>query len=122
MNKISSKSEVFEFSGEAEALEGCMWPAMPIFKFGWANPVKSHKWKFGSDWLSLSRVIVVTNPGGGGGGRNPLLGWGGYMWPVMPIFEHDRAIPVKNRVWKFGSDWLSLSRVIVATNKNKNNK
>ena len=34
---------------------------MPIFKLGLAIPVKSHVWKFGSDWLSLSRVIVSTN-------------------------------------------------------------
>ena len=33
---------------------GCKWPAMPIFKIGRAIPVKSHEWKFGSDWLSLS--------------------------------------------------------------------
>ena len=42
--------------------------------------------------------------------------WGRYMWPAMPIFELVRAIPVKIHVWKFGSDWLNLSRVIVSTN------
>ena len=31
---------------------------MPIFELGWAIPTKSHVWKFGSDWLSLSRVII----------------------------------------------------------------
>ena len=36
----------------------------------------------------------------GGGGRNPLLG--GYIWPVMPIFELGWAIPVKSHVLKFG--------------------
>ena len=48
---------------------------MPIFELGQALPVKSHVGKFGSDWLSLSRVTVVTDLGG----RNPLLGH--YMWP-----------------------------------------
>ena len=42
---------------------------MPIFKLGWAIPVKSHVWKFGSNWLSLSRVIIWIF----WGGRNPLL-------------------------------------------------
>ena len=45
---------------------------MPIFGLGWAIPVKSHLCKFGSDWLSLSRVIVSTNIFLWG--RNPLLG------------------------------------------------
>ena len=40
---------------------GCKWPAMPIFGLGWAIPGKSHLCKFGSDWLSLSRVFVSTN-------------------------------------------------------------
>ena len=51
-----------------------MWPAMPIFKLGRAIPVKSHMCKFGSDWLSLSRVIMSTNIFLWG--RNPLLGGG----------------------------------------------
>ena len=38
----------------------------------------------------------------------------------MPIFKHGRAISVKSHVQKFGSDWLSLSRVIVSTNKHTN--
>ena len=37
----------------------------------------------------------------------------------MPIFELVRAIPVKSHVCKFGYDWLSLSRVIVSTDKKK---
>ena len=46
---------------------------MPIFVHSWAIPVRSHVWKFGSDWLSLSRVIVarlkkITPAQGGGGG------------------------------------------------------
>ena len=44
---------------------------------------------------------------------------GGYMWPVMPIFELGRAFLDKSHVWKFGLDWLRLSRVIVVTNKKK---
>ena len=37
----------------------------------------------------------------------------------MPIFEPGRAIPAKSREWKFGSDWLSVSRVTVVTKKKK---
>ena len=132
-----------------------MWPAMPIFGLGWAIPVISHLCKFGSDWLSLSRVIVSTNIFLWG--RNPLLGglhltcdahfwtrmsyssqkpcveiWfglveiggmlilrggGDYMWPVMPIFELGRGCLDKSHVWKFGLNWLRLSRVIVGTNQ-----
>ena len=130
-----------------------MWPTMPIFGLGWAIPVKSHLCKFGSDWLSLSRVIVSTNIFLWG--RNPLLGgvtfdlwcpflkseelfqskvmcgnlvwigWsqryvnfeGCYMWTVMPIFELGRGCLDKSHVWKFGLDWLRLSRVIVGTNQ-----
>ena len=69
---MSSKSEVFEFSsGQKPPIKGgYMWPAMPIFELGLAIPVKSCVWKFGSDWLSLSRVIIWIFRGG----RNPLLG------------------------------------------------
>ena len=110
---MSSKSEVFEFSRGAEApiKGGYMWPAMPIFKLGLAIPIKSHVWKFGSDWLSLSRVIIWIFRGG----RNPPIR-GGCKWPAMPIFGFGWAIPVKSHLCKFGSDWLSLSRVIVSTN------
>ena len=48
----------------------------------------------------------------GGGGKKPTIR-GGYVWPAMPIFELGWAIPVKSHVWKFGLDWLSLSRVII---------
>ena len=82
---------------------GYMWPVMPIFELGWAILVNSHVWKFGLDWLSLSKVIVVTNnfPEGQ---KSPIRG--GYIWSVMPILELGWAIPVKSLVWKFGSDWL----------------
>ena len=50
MVSISSKSEVFEFSGGGG---GYIWPVMPIFQIGRATPVKSHVWKFGLDWLKL---------------------------------------------------------------------
>ena len=141
--------------GRNPLLGGCMWPAMPIFGLGWAIPFKSHLCKFGSDWLRLSRVIVSTNIFLWG--RNPLLGgrglhltcdshfwtrmsyssqkscveiWfglveirgmlilrGGYLWPTLPIFELGRGCLDKSHVWKFGSDWLRLSRVIVWTNQ-----
>ena len=76
MDLISSKLEVFEFSMGAEApyQRGYMWPAMPIFDLGGAIPVKSHVWKFGSDWLSLSRVILVTNNLAGLGAETPYRG------------------------------------------------
>ena len=75
---------------------------MPIFELGLAIPVKSHVWKFGLDWLRLSRVIIWILRGD--------------MWPAMPISKLCWAIPVKSHLCKFGSDWLSLSRVIVSTN------
>ena len=84
---------------------------MPIFIHGWAISVKILVWKFGSDWLSLSRVIVVTDKkkkkkfNFPGGRKSPIRG-GGYIWPSMPIFEIGWAIPVKSHVWKFGLDWL----------------
>ena len=55
--------------GQKPPIKGSyMWPAMPIFELGLAIPVKSHVWKFGSDWLSLSRVIWIFR-----GGRNPYI-------------------------------------------------
>ena len=139
-----------------------MWPAIPIFELGWAIPVKSHVWKFGSDWLSLSGVIVSTNiflrwaetPIRGvtfdlwcpfsnlgvlfqskvmcwklvwigwnqryvkfdGGGRPPICRV--YMWPVMPIFELRRAIPVKSHVWKLGLDCLKSEVCIFKGGRN----
>ena len=54
------------------------------------------------------------------GGRSPLLR--GYTWPVVPIFKLVRAISVISLVWKFGSDWSHLSRVIVSTDKKKKKK
>ena len=162
---MSSKWEVSEFSrGEKTPIRGgYMWPVMPIFKLAIAIPVKSHVWKFGSDCLSLSRVIIWIFRGG----RNPLLGglhvtcnahfrtwlsyssqkssvqiWfglaevfknyrvhkhfslgqkppirGGHMWPAMPIFELGLGGLDKSHAWKFVSDWLRLSRVIVGTNQ-----
>ena len=40
----------------------------------------------------------------------------------MPIFELDRAFTVQSHVLKFGSDWLSIPRVIVVANKDKKKK
>ena len=97
---------------------GYIWPAMPIFDAGRAVPIKNHVWKFGSDWLSLSRESEVFEFSVR---EKPLIrGGGGYMWPAMLIFELVQAIPVKSHVWKFGLDWLSLSRVIISTNIQKN--
>ena len=92
---------------------------MPIFELCRAILVKSHVWKFGSDWLSLSRESKVFEFSVGAK-KNPIMG--GYMWPAMPIFELVRAIPVKSHVWKFDSDWLSPSRVIVSTSIQKKKK
>ena len=83
---------------------------MSIFELGLAIPIKSHVWKFGSDWLSLSRVIIWIFRGG----RNPLLG--GLQVTCNAHFRTWLTIPVKSHLCKFGSDWLSLSRVIVSTN------
>ena len=41
------------------------------------------------------------------------------MRPTMPIFELGRGFLDKSDVWKSGSDWLRLSRVIVGTKRNK---
>ena len=116
---------------------------MPIFGLGWTIPVKSHLCKFGSDWLSLSRVIVSTNiflwgrdlQLGGGGVTSDLwcpflnsdelfqskvmcgnLVWIGWNRRYVN-FELGRGCLDKSHVWKFGSDWLRLSRVIVGTNQ-----
>ena len=85
---------------------------MPIFKPVRVIPVKSHVWKFGSDWLSLSWVIVSTDKKEkiiiiiefSGGQKSPI--GGRYIWHLMPIFELGWPIPVKSHVWKFGLDWL----------------
>ena len=42
---------------------------------------------------------------------------GGYMWPTMPNFELGRGCLNRSHMWKFGSDWLRLSRVIVRINQ-----
>ena len=55
-------------------------------------------------WIKFHKNRRYLNFLGGGGCRSPILG--GYMWPVMPIFELSRAIPVKSHMWKFGLDWL----------------
>ena len=70
-------------------------------RFGLVEPFKSY-------------LIFIFFFFWGGGVRPAQLG--GLMWPAMPIFEPGRAILVKSHVWKFGLDWLSLSRVIVSTN------
>ena len=63
-------------------------------------------------WIGWNRRYVKFR-----GGRNPLLR--GHMWPAIAILVHGRTISIKSLVWKFGSDWLSLSRVIVVTDKKK---
>ena len=62
-------------------------------------------------WIGRNRKYVNYQ----GGQKPPIKG--GYMWPAMPIFEHGWAFSLKSHVWKFGPDWLSLSRVILSTNK-----
>ena len=66
-----------------------------------ANTYRLNFFKIGGIWIF----------GVGGGQKPPIRGC--YMWPAMPIFEHDWALPVKSHVWKFGLDWLSPSRVII---------
>ena len=119
---------------------------MPIFELGCAIPVKSHVSKFGLDWLKsegymwpamlifeLDRAISVKSrvkicfrlvesfKSYRGNWRYFSFHWG-VTWPAIPILELFLAIPVKSHVWKFGSDWLSLSRVIVSTNIPKKKK
>ena len=140
---------IWIFLGGTSPLVGwdCMWPAMPIFELGWAILVKSHVWKFGSDWLCLSRVIIWIFRGGGGGQKPPIrgvtrdlrcpfsnlaelfqskvmcenlvwIGWNRrYIWPVMPIFETGRAFLDTSHLWKFGSHWLRFSIVFVVKKK-----
>ena len=62
-------------------------------------------------WIDWNRRDVNFE----GGGWPPVRG--GYMWPAMSIFELGRGFLDKSPVWKFGSDWLRLSRVIVGTNQ-----
>ena len=53
----------FEFSAGQEApVRGVTCDLRcPFSELGWAIPAKRNVWIFGSDWLSLSRVIVVTD-------------------------------------------------------------
>ena len=67
-------------------------------------------------WIGWNRRYVKFE----GGGRPPIRG--GYMRPTIPIFELGRGFLDKSDVWKFGSDWLRLSRVIVVTKKKKKKK
>ena len=81
---------------------------MPIFELDWAISVKSHVWKFSSDWLSFPRVSGNRRYLNFQWGQKPPIR-GSYMWPVMPIFELVRAIPVKSHVWKLGGGGLHLT-------------
>ena len=56
------------FRGQKSPVRGG-WHLMPIFKLGWAIPVKSHVRKFGLDWFKLE-VSKIS-----GGSRSPPL-WG----------------------------------------------
>ena len=49
---------------------------------------------YGLNFIQIGGIWIFW-----GGSRNPLLG--GYMWPVMPIFELGWAIPVKScvKIW-----------------------
>ena len=57
------------------------------------------------DSISSKSEVSEFSGGRGGGAEAPYYGGRGYMWPVMPIFELGRAIPVKSNVWKF---WFRL--------------
>ena len=73
-------------------------------------------------WFGLVEIRVMLMLRGAEEWKTPSPIRGGYMWLAMPIFELGRAFLDKSHVWKFGSDWLRLSRVIVLTNKKKKKK
>ena len=94
----------------------CIWPVMPIFELGWAIPVTSHVWKFGLDWLK-SEICEFSR---GGGAEVPCCGGGEVTCDLWcPLSSLAELFQSKVMCGKFGSDWLSLSRVIVVTSKNK---
>ena len=63
-------------------------------------------------WIGWNRRHVNFE----GGGRPPVRG-GGLHMTCDAHFELDRGCLDKSHVWKFGSDWLRLSRVIVQKNQ-----
>ena len=113
MDKILSKSEIFEFSGgQKPSIRGVTCdlrsPFSNLAELFQPKVMYEDLVRIGWAFRELSFEFS------GEGAETPY--YGGYMWPAMPIFEFGRAIPVKSHVWTFGSDWLSLSRVIVSTN------
>ena len=147
------------FQGEQKPpiMGGYMWPAMPIFVHGWAISVKSLcenlvwiGWAFQElSWQQKKKIIIEFS----GRQKSPVRGVTFDFWCPFsnsdelfqskvtcenfffglveirgmlifrgrqkPIFVHGQAISLKSLVWKFGLDWLSLSRVIVVTEKIK---
>ena len=109
---MSSKSEIFEFSGGGGGREVYrLWSAPRGAYNNWKHLKLWESGLFSGYyiWIKCHQNRRYLNfPGGQ---KSPIKG--SYMWPAMPIFELGLAIPVKSAVWKFGSDWLSLSRVII---------
>ena len=97
---ISSKLEVFDFSGgQNPPIRG-----LTITERSW------NYWNlpylvantYGLNFIKIRAIWIFR----GWVGRNLLLGGGGYTWCAMPIFELGWAVPVKIHVWKFGLEWL----------------
>ena len=110
---MSSKSEIFEFSrgrggGQKpigfEAPRGVLTIIESIWNYG--NLAYLVATTYGLNVIKIGGIWIFQK-----GQKPPIKG--SYMWPAMPIFELGLAIPVKSHVWKFGLDWLSLSRVII---------
>ena len=92
----SSKLEVFDCSeGQKPPIRGL--------------PIIERSWNYGNlpylvantyvlNFIKLRGIWIFQ------GVKTPPIG--GYMWPVIPIFELGWPIPVKSHVWKFGLDWL----------------
>ena len=106
---MSSKSEAFEFSIGAEAYR--LWSTP---RGAYNNRKHLKLWESGlfNGWYIWIKCHQNRRYLNFPGGQKPPIK-GGYMRPAMPIFKLRLAIPIKSHVWKFGSDWLNLSRVII---------
>ena len=98
MVKISSKSELFDFSGgQKPSIRGltiikrsCNYGNLPYLV---ANI-------YGLNFINIGCIWIFR------GQKPPIRG--SYIWPVIAIFNLEWAIPAKSHVWKFGLDWLKL--------------